>query len=84
MKRVIISLNDITLPEEDNKTFAEIQQDMDAQTWRGRASLLEMPEGGPDGAGGNADDSGDPIDTYHKHSGNPVEGPQSFVKGSNK
>ena len=57
-------------PEEHEPTFQDWQREDDSERWRGRASLAECPEGGADGAGGNADDSGDPIDTYHsKHSG---------------
>lgn len=60
--------SEITQPEGPSDQFANIQRDDDAMRWMGRGSTWELPEsaphGGPHGAGGNADDSDDPIDKY--------------------
>jgi len=61
--------SELTQPEAPSDQFSRIQRDMDAEGWMGRGSIMELPEdgqhGGPYGAGGNADNSGDPIDFLH-------------------
>ena len=37
-KRVIMSVNDITLPEEDSVTFQQFTEADDRERWRGRLS----------------------------------------------
>jgi hypothetical protein len=58
--------SEVTQQEGPSDQFANIQRDDDMMRWMGRGSTFELPEsaphGGPHGAGGNADDSGDPID----------------------
>lgn len=58
--------SELTQPEGPSDQFANIQRDDDTMRWMGRGSTFELPEsaphGGPHGAGGNADLSGDPAD----------------------
>jgi len=85
-KRFTIPVNDLNLPEEDHISFQDFNRAPDTERWRGRLSLLELPEGGDGGAGGNADDSGDPIDTYHEgRDKGKITGPASpFEQGNSK
>jgi hypothetical protein len=62
--------SEVTQHESPSDQFSNIQRDDDAMRWMGRGSIMELPEdgshGGPHGAGGNADGSGDPIDFVHE------------------
>lgn len=82
--RITWPFNDLTQPEEE-PMFQDYQHEYDIERWRGRGMMAELPEGGKHGAGGNADGSGDPIDTYHaKHRGDVlITGPEGVTgKGS--
>lgn len=76
--RITIPLFDLNQPEEE-PTFQDFNREWDNESWRGRGSLAELPEGtGIYGAGGNADGSGDPYDTYvENHHGSLIVGPDS-------
>ena len=74
MARVIITPvfdihhSEVVQPQGPSDQFSNIQHDDDAMRWMGRGSTFELPEGGPHGAGGNADDdhNDDPIDHLHE------------------
>lgn len=54
-KVVIAPIFDFETPTDASGQFPVVQRDMDAQSWRGRASTMELPIGGEHGAGGNMD-----------------------------
>lgn len=62
--------SELAQEEGPSDQFARIQHDDDTMRWMGRGSTFELPEsaphGGPYGAGGNADLSGDPADHLNK------------------
>ena len=67
-------------PPEEERTFQDWQREDDRERWIGRASLAECPED-PEWAGGNADDSGDPIDRYNSSRTRTIRvGPEAFIK----
>lgn len=69
MPKILISpIFDPVTPEGPSDQFTAMQSDMDAQSWRGRATMMELPTGGKHGAGGNADDDfdDDPIEHVHE------------------
>lgn len=84
MKRIITGviapIFDLAEPMHE-RTFSEWQREEDAEAWRGRGAVHELPELPQlGGAGGNADGQGDPIDTYHeRHRGSLLVGPASSV-----
>lgn len=66
-KILIAPIFDFETPEGPSDQFKAIQNDMDAQGWRGRGSTFELPIRGEHGAGGNPEGDGTskPIDTLH-------------------
>ena len=88
-KILITPVFNFETPEGPSDQFKAITTDMDAQSWRGRGSVWELPEsaphGGPHGAGGNADASGDPADRLPHATGGSfrIAGPADVTgKGS--
>jgi len=68
MAKVLITpIFDPETPREPSDQFKALEDDITAQQWRGRGSVMELPTGGAHGAGGNADDDGErePIDSLH-------------------
>jgi len=77
-KILITPIADFETPQGPSDQFAAINNDWDAQSWRGRGSTFELPIGGAHGAGGTRDDGPSPASKSFK-----IAGPKDVTgKGS--